>query len=152
MAGEKWLVTKLEATLSQWETYICYFYLLLEICTFLILLFNMCRMMKLKNDGLKLNSCYKRLSCKKFWTNLCNIIVEKTYVNLYIPCNISCLLYPCTICFAVNETSLLSRRRKTPSLLFVHNEAWKFPLSSKFFLIAEASVFFVWYDDDSIYV
>ena len=133
MAAEKWLVTKLEAILSRWETYICYFYLLLAICTFLILLFNMCRMTKLKDDGLKLNSCYKRLSCKKFWRNLCNIIVEKTYVNLYIPCNISCLLYPCTICFAVNETSLLSRRRKTPSLLFVHNEAWEFPLSPKFF-------------------
>ena len=112
MAGEKWLVTKLGATLSRWETYICYFYLLLEICTFLILLFNMCRMTKLKNDGLKLNSCYKRLSCKKFWRNLCNIIVEKTYVNLYIPCNVSCLLYPCTICFAVDETSLFEPKAK----------------------------------------
>jgi hypothetical protein len=28
--------------------------------------FNICRMMKLKNNGLKLNSCCKRLSCKKF--------------------------------------------------------------------------------------
>ena len=72
----------------------------------------MCRMTKLKNDGLKLNSCYKRLSCKKFWRNLCNIIVEKTYVNLYIPCNISCLLYPCTICFAVYEISHFEPKAK----------------------------------------
>ena len=50
MAGEKWLVTKLGATLSRCETYICYFYLLLEICTFLILLFDIRRMTKLKND------------------------------------------------------------------------------------------------------
>jgi chromosome segregation ATPase len=55
--------------------------------------------------------------------NLCNIIVEKTNVNLCIPCNISFLFYLCTICFVANETLLLSRRRKTPSLLFVHNEA-----------------------------
>ena len=89
-------------------------------------------MTKLKYDGLKLNSCYNRLSCKKFWRDPCNIIMEKTYVNLYIPYNISCLLYPCTICFVVNETTLLSRRRKTPSLLFVHNEAWKF---SSFFKV-----------------
>jgi hypothetical protein len=39
--------------------------------------FNMYRMMKLKNDELKLNSCCKRLFCKNFWRNLCNIIVEK---------------------------------------------------------------------------
>jgi chromosome segregation ATPase len=34
--------------------------------------------------------------------------LEIYYVNLYIPCNILCLPYPHTVCFAVNETSLLS--------------------------------------------
>ena len=134
MVGEKWLVTKLGATLSRWETYICYFYLLLEICTFLILLFNMCRMTKLKNDGLKLNSCYKRLSCKKFWRNLCNIIVEKTYVNLCIPCNISFLLYPCTICFVVNETFTFEPKAKNTFPSFRTQRSMKLLL----FLFAEA--------------
>ena len=140
MAGKKWLVTKLGATLSRWETYICYFYLLLEICTFLILLFNMCRMTKLKNDWLKLNSCYKRLSCEKFWRNLCNIIVEKTYVNLYIPCNIFCLLCPCTICFAVDETSLFEPKAKNTfpffrtqrsmkNFLYAPTFSWQLPMA-----------------------
>ena len=69
-------------------------------------------MTKLKYDDLKLDSCYNRLSYKKFWRDLCNIFMEKTYVNLYIPCNIFCLLYPCTICFAVDETSLFEPKAK----------------------------------------
>ena len=77
---------------------------------------------------LNLDSCYNIPSCKNSGETFVILLWKKTYINLYIPCNISCLLYPCTICFAVNETTLLSRRRKTPSLLFVHNEAWKFPL------------------------
>jgi hypothetical protein len=33
------------------------------------------------------------------------------------------------MCFAVDKIFFLGRRRKTSSLLFVHNEAWRFLLS-----------------------
>lgn len=38
---------------------------------------------------------------------------------------LQCILTLCLKRFDVDETSILSRRRKTPSLLFVHNEALK---------------------------
>jgi hypothetical protein len=90
--------------------------------------------------------------------------MEKTYVNLYIPCNIFCFLYLCAFCFAVDETSPFEPKAKNTFPLSVcillccgrnfsfsyttKHENFLFP--TKLFLIAEASVFYVWYDDDSI--
>jgi hypothetical protein len=54
----------------------------------------------------------------------CNLRIRYYSVNLSIPCNIFLPFRPCMNCFDVDETCIfLSQRRKTPSLLFVHNEA-----------------------------
>ena len=53
------------------------------------------------------------------WTKYCT--------NLWISCNIILPFCSCMNCFDMDETNtcnLLSRRQKTPSLLFVHIEAF----------------------------
>jgi hypothetical protein len=56
-------------------------------------------------------------------------------------------LSSCVNCFDVDETNaggLLSRRRKTPSLLFVYNEAFtyatRFPLKTKHLSIGRSFI------------
>jgi hypothetical protein len=50
--------------------------------------------------------------------------MEAFLVNVY--CYLAILPSSVVTCFVLDETTLLllSRRRKTPSLLFVHNEAF----------------------------
>ena len=74
--------------------------------------------------------------------------MEKTYVNLYIPCNISYLPYLYSICFAVDETSLLSRSEKHLPF-FSYTTKHIFARTHRSIVIkAEVSVCALCYDDD----